>query len=370
MMCVTVGEGGDDGTLRVYAGCWNGHVYEFTYSEGSWIKVDVGGGAGQSNMNCIVIGTGRNDDTLRLYGACMDNSIYEFTYSDGTWHSVNLGSTFIGIRSITIAPGRNDGVMRLYIGGVAFMGVSIAEAWYQGGVWYLLPLADETHAVVSHLTLGYGHNDDSLRIYASSEVRPNIVELTYSGGYWGEPQPVSGQIGSPRMYGVAVGTAHNDGVMYVYGSNWDSHIYEFLYKVSWVVEDIGFGGQCTYDDAMRCVTVGKGRNDDTLRVYGSCEDGHIYEFTYRVAGIKEKTTHLQDKKLEVLPNLFSQKTVIRYSFPQAIRLVGDPSENGKRNDYTINDSRLTIHDLAGRLVKSFGSGDPKLPKLNNSSMGW
>ena len=41
------------------------------------------------------------------------------------------------------------------------------------------------------------------------------------------------------------------------------------------------------------------------------------------------------------PNPFVEKTVICYSL------------NESRNDYTVNDSRLTIYDMAGRLVKSF-----------------
>ncbi len=41
--------------------------------------------------------------------------------------------------------------------------------------------------------------------------------------------------------------------------------------------------------------------------------------------------------LQNYPNPFTQKTVIRYSL----------------NDYTINDLRLTIYDLAGRLVRTF-----------------
>ena len=51
-----------------------------------------------------------------------------------------------------------------------------------------------------------------------------------------------------------------------------------------------------------------------------------------------------DNLLEVFPNPSTGKTVIRYLL----------SEN--RNGYTINDLRLTIHDISGRLVKTLYSG--------------
>ncbi|MDI6841012.1 MAG: Ser-Thr-rich GPI-anchored membrane family protein, partial [bacterium] len=61
----------------------------------------------------------------------------------------------------------------------------------------------------------------------------------------------------------------------------------------------------------------------------------------------------QNLKLEIYPNPFSGKTVIRYSL------------NGNRNDYTINDLRLTIYDLTGRLVKSFPLLDSRYSILNS-----
>ncbi|MDI6841084.1 MAG: T9SS type A sorting domain-containing protein [bacterium] len=94
--------------------------------------------------------------------------------------------------------------------------------------------------------------------------------------------------------------------------------------------------------------------------YGAGE-ADVYLIKVDAYGVEEGKSEIRmpnDEILKIYPNPFCEKTVIRYSFPQAIRLVGDPSENEKREvlsqtDYTINDFRLTIYDLTGRLVKSF-----------------
>ncbi|MDI6840657.1 MAG: T9SS type A sorting domain-containing protein [bacterium] len=400
---VTVGNGRNDDTSRVYAACCDSHIYEFTYYERGWIKVDVGSGG--RAMHCLVIGTGRNDTTLRIYAACEDNSIYEFSWTGGGWTKVKVGEVEPGdwgmstvaigaarnddtlrlytgcfepfqgvyefswdgvswirkrigtfyypVECITVANGRNDGVMRLYIGTALEHYGHVVEKWYQGGSWpseiinadLLLPILD--------IAVGPAHNDDTLRVYAGARLKPNIIEITWSQGMWGYCQRVS-DTGRAIMYGVAVGAGHNDGAMYIYGSNQDSHIYEFLYKGEvWKVTDIGFGGSGTSQDAMYCVAVGNGRNDDTIRVYGGCQDNHIYEFTYRISGVEEEQAERSKKRavrlLQNYPNPFSQSTVISYQLPEArIQKLG---------------VRLTIYDLTGRLIKEFNH-------LTNQPFNW
>ena len=68
----------------------------------------------------------------------------------------------------------------------------------------------------------------------------------------------------------------------------------------------------------------------------------IYANLFTPAGMEEKSKDTsQDAKIEIYPNPFTQNTVIRYLL------------NENRNDYTIDDLRLTIYDLSGRLVKTF-----------------
>ncbi len=59
-------------------------------------------------------------------------------------------------------------------------------------------------------------------------------------------------------------------------------------------------------------------------------------------GIKENVTPKpQSIKLEVSPNPFTQRTIISYSL------------NKHCKDYTMNNSRLTIYDISGRLIQTF-----------------
>ncbi len=76
----------------------------------------------------------------------------------------------------------------------------------------------------------------------------------------------------------------------------------------------------------------------------------IYYKRHKCEGTSvEESKELKVKSLEfrVFPNPFTQKTVIRYSL------------NGNRNDYTINDLRLTIHDITGRIVKTLVNEERK-----------
>ena len=63
--------------------------------------------------------------------------------------------------------------------------------------------------------------------------------------------------------------------------------------------------------------------------------------------VNERTNSTQ-KLLRATPNPFTQKIVIRYSL------------NENRNDCRVNDSRLTIHDIAGRLIRTLPIHDSRL----------
>ncbi len=81
--CVVVGEARNDGIKRVYAGAtgilsameytWNGMEWDSSWVDSSQISGRTYGDAW--------IGDGRNDGTNRLYFGCSDGYLYEFTYS-------------------------------------------------------------------------------------------------------------------------------------------------------------------------------------------------------------------------------------------------------------------------------------------------
>ena len=76
MKGIAIGNGRNDGVMRVYGANSSNHIYEFTYSGGVWNRVDMG----TSGIIGIAIGNGRNDGVVRVYGANSSNHIYEFTW--------------------------------------------------------------------------------------------------------------------------------------------------------------------------------------------------------------------------------------------------------------------------------------------------
>ena len=94
-----------------------------------------------------------------------------------------------------------------------------------------------------------------------------------------------------------------------------------------------------------------GGHDSTDAVYYSTV---WYASCNTLAAVESVDGNYGKISLSCVPNPFTQKTVIRYSL------------NENRNDYTVNDLRLTIYDLTGRAVKSFQLFNSSTHQLANS----
>jgi len=82
--CVVVGKAKDDGIKRVYAGSTGGRLYalEYTWTGSEWDSSWVdSSGTSSGSYSDAVIGDARNDGINRLYFGCSDGYVYEFTYS-------------------------------------------------------------------------------------------------------------------------------------------------------------------------------------------------------------------------------------------------------------------------------------------------
>jgi len=116
MYSVAVGNGRNDGVMRVYGANRDGSIYEFTWNNifSSWTQTYVGSGSGY--MMCIAVGAGRNDGVMRVYGASYDGHLYEFTWNEtsSSWTKVDVGSGGLGMDCVAIGAGRNDGITRVY----------------------------------------------------------------------------------------------------------------------------------------------------------------------------------------------------------------------------------------------------------------
>jgi len=163
MRSVALGNGRDDGVVRVYGSNKDGHIYEFSYIGGIWNKVDVGSGGNW--MWGAAVGNGRNDGVMRVYGGNIDNHLYEFSYSGGIWNKVDMGSASFGMYKPFIGNGRNDGVMRVYIGN---NDGHIYEFSYNGGVWNMVDLGLTGGGATYSVAVGNGRNDGGMRVYGAT----------------------------------------------------------------------------------------------------------------------------------------------------------------------------------------------------------
>ncbi len=95
---------------------------------------------------------------------------------------------------------------------------------------------------------------------------------------WGEWQ--INQVGnSTDWFRDVTVTAGREGssTIYVYAANHDGYLYEYWWNgTDWEGNTVG----ASVVDKLIGVSVGKGRNDDKMRVYGSCWNGQIYEYYY------------------------------------------------------------------------------------------
>ncbi len=114
------------------------------------------------------------------------------------------------------------------------------------------------------LVIGYGRNDDTLRVYGViNGMFKGLYEYTYRGHTQFDRYIIAYGPTVKSPFDLALGTGRNDGINRIYVADWYC-IREFSCEGSvWVSESIG-----VTEYGWRDVAVGAGRNDDTVRVYG------------------------------------------------------------------------------------------------------
>ena len=191
------------------------------------------------------------------------------------WSIFDMGRASYSMNSIVIGDVRNDGITRIYS---SCADTNIYEFSYTGTSWANIHIG-QAWGVMNCLAIGKGRNDGINRLYAAA---PNsqIYELTYaSDGSLSRLIALGPTPALPNgMNGVTLGNGRNDAKIRVYGACDDCHVYEFSYSGSgdtWYTVDLGSGTL-----GMTKVTLAAGRNNGVISVYASNNDSHIYEFTY------------------------------------------------------------------------------------------
>lgn len=300
------------------------------------------------NIIAMTIGKGRNDDTNRIY-CWADNTVEEITYADGIWYTIPICSLpsfggFISTKGgMTLANGRNDGMMRLY----AVSDSNLWEFTFSGGEWKGISFSVVDHSVyLTGLIAGPARNDDTIRLYSGI---PEIgtIELTWRDNKW----EVAGEIydyysGLP----TAIGKGRNDGITRLYCSyghraNSNTIMTEWRYVDEQWVKESSIEG-----DSIRNWIMGDGRNDSLMRIYGvylhivDPEYYHVREFTYSEG----------KWKLELLDD----------NFGGYVAAIGDGKHQGKNFVFVSTSVGLYAYEWKNR----FWERDTVLPDTFSTSL--
>ncbi len=188
-------------------------------------------------------------------------------------HAGNYKCSIVGNASgggLVIAPGRNDGIKRLYTSGRYPL-----EFTWTGTGWDIDTLSIYPCYPYS-ITAGYGRNDSVCRIYTGDMSRGNIKEYSYNGLTWDSMLVKAGNWRDTRS--IKIGNIKNDDTVRVVAACYDSTTIAYTYdKIteSWTVDTLGVKKR-----SALCVVIGDGRNNDTNRVY-TLGDYVLVEYTYR-----------------------------------------------------------------------------------------
>ncbi len=331
LISIWIGDGRGDGLNRVYSACANGYVYEFSYNGGSWVMNDLGTPgifyAGQ------VVGQPRNDDTNRVCAGGWNTPVREYTWNGTTWDALNVTSGNRYIWPLDIAQGRNDGVYRIY-----------APDWYQyylreyswNGNSYEEINVSAPQPLVKAI-VGLGRNDGANRVYAAGKFG-HIHEFTYDGGDW---QLIDIHPSAPlrSRYGLCFGQTRSDALIRLYSVAQGGDIREHSWDGSaWSDTTIDAISGATVD-----ITVGRGRDDDTMRVYVTSANGLLYEFTNTspYVGFESGAEEPVAIPFSIHPNPTSSSFTISYNLPRGADII------------------MTLHNSLGsevcRLVEGFQS---------------
>ena len=236
----------------------------------NWQKSDIGFAFGEQEQ--IVVGDGRNDGIIRVYsgdriGAGSGGNIYEFSFNGFQWEKGSFGGdNLCAIYGLNIGIGRNDGINRVYASGFNLGEYYFSDAWLGGGIGPYIQWTQD-------LVLGDARNDGKVRIYVAEWDK--ILELTYNNGNWNSSEI---NTGGQSIGKLIITDGRNDGVLRLYAAtDWDDHVYEYTWSgSSWQVDDCGASGTAFFDD----MAAGDGRNDGVNRIYLAAGWSGAYELSY------------------------------------------------------------------------------------------
>jgi hypothetical protein len=180
---ISIGDGRNDGMNRLYAPEKYGfYVYEFSWNGSNYSKLSIG--ESFPRLAVVRVGPGRNDGINRIYVGCKRAHLYELTYNNGSWEKLDMtpnGPNF-GRYGIRVGRVKSDGKFRVYTG---IQHGDIREYTWNG-TEYDEDIVDGVTSATAYLAIGDGRNDDTVRIYGTSYFARGVYEITHVSPYFVE----------------------------------------------------------------------------------------------------------------------------------------------------------------------------------------
>ena len=321
---ITIGRGRNDNTQRIYA---NGGTFREVSWNGDWQVLDLGP---YDVGNEVFVANGRNDGHQRVYAYVLhgttDLGVTEFTWTGGGFDTSVARIYSLGLHAI--GPGRNDATNRMYLDDVHNR---LHEFTWTGASWDSSPSLSIGGGQIATIRIGYGRNDGVNRLYVGNQY--GFRELTWTGASW---NTILMDADPTWVTGVAMGRGRGDDTVRVYGNTSTSpyRIREYTWRAgNWESDTVGtlvFFGDLILAD---------GRSDGHLRIYAA-NDSNVSEFTYSPSGIEEGHSRASPSLgfCGCTPNPFRHQTSIRYSLARETKV------------------RLDVFDATGRAVATLVDG--------------
>ncbi len=269
---VTAGREGSD-TIYVYAANHDGYLYEFWWNGTDW-EGDTVGASVANKLIGVSVGEGRNNGEMRVYGSCQDSRIYEYYYNGG-WQRDTGTDAGAGFYRCTVGFGRGES------DGLRIYGANSDDHIYEyhwNGLTYTYDVVDigtPPNDDIEDVAVGIGRNDSTYRVYAAC-LNNFLYEYTYEASSWNR---IKVDDGKDDYHCVVVGAGRSGNTLNsVFAGHDDGRVYEFTWIGSWNRTDMGQAAG--NEKPIRGLSIGHGRNDGVKRVYAGCNDGHTYEYTW------------------------------------------------------------------------------------------
>ncbi len=181
-----IGDGRNDGTKRIYGTHYQGilnapsasTLLECTWSGSAYTENPI------SSRSAVItrVGEGRNDGINRVYVSATGDHVYEYTYSAGNWQEMDIcpEAPYNTRCGLAIGKAQSDGHTRVYSVGLRPYG-DIREHTWESGQW-TDTIIDAVTMATTHLALGPGRGDDTIRLYGC-EITGVLWEFTHPSPY-------------------------------------------------------------------------------------------------------------------------------------------------------------------------------------------